>query len=157
MEDFVERITHWSPEMEIDTVPDSVLQSYWERHSVINMVENLPAEDLQAVRWYIDCGDDDFLLQRNALVNIALHEREIPHEFRVRRRSYLDLLARIVARGAAVRLRRVPPILRCDGERGNYLTEWGRKGSGAGEFDFGTGADLGQGDVQCNPRPLYGT
>ena len=83
MEDFVERITHWSPEMEIDTVPDSVLQSYWERHSVINMVENLPAEDLQAVRWYIDCGDDDFLLQRNALVNIALHEREIPHEFRV--------------------------------------------------------------------------
>jgi enterochelin esterase-like enzyme len=30
------------------------------------------------------CGDDDFLLQRNALVNIALQEREIPHEFRVR-------------------------------------------------------------------------
>lgn len=39
---------------------------------------------------------------------------------------------------------------------GNYLTEWGRKGSGAGEFDFGTGANLGQGDVQFNGSVAVG-
>ena len=28
---------------------------------------------------------------------------------------------------------------------GNYITEWGRKGSGAGEFDFGEGFKLVRG------------
>jgi enterochelin esterase-like enzyme len=36
------------------------------------------------VRWYIDCGDDDFLFEGNSLLHIALRKKEIAHEFRVR-------------------------------------------------------------------------
>ena len=42
------------------------------------------AEDLRSVRWYIDCGDDDFLFEGNSKVVIALREKDIPYEFRVR-------------------------------------------------------------------------
>ena len=41
-------------------------------------------KDLNSVRWYIDCGDDDFLYEGNALIHIAMRKREITHEFRVR-------------------------------------------------------------------------
>jgi enterochelin esterase-like enzyme len=37
----------------------------------------------KAVRWYIDCGDDDFLYEGNSLVPIAMRKKEIPHEFRM--------------------------------------------------------------------------
>lgn len=36
------------------------------------------------MRWYIDCGDDDFLYEGNALVHIAMRKKEIAHEYRVR-------------------------------------------------------------------------
>jgi len=36
------------------------------------------------VRWYIDCGDDDFLYEGNSLVHIAMRKNDIPHEFRIR-------------------------------------------------------------------------
>ena len=36
------------------------------------------------MRWFIDCGDDDFLYEGKSLVHIALRKREIPHEFRIR-------------------------------------------------------------------------
>ena len=84
VQQFLEREERWNPEVDLTAVPDSVVQAYWERHSVAHMVEALPKEELESVRWYIDCGDDDFLFQGNAHVNITLHEREIPHEFRVR-------------------------------------------------------------------------
>ncbi len=44
----------------------------------------MPAKELSQVKYYIDCGDDDFLYEGNSLVHIAMREREIPHEFRVR-------------------------------------------------------------------------
>ena len=59
-------------------------QAYVERYSVVHLVNTLPVEDLKAVRWYIDCGDGDFLYEGNALVHIALRQREVPHEFRIR-------------------------------------------------------------------------
>ena len=70
--------------VDIEALPDTLIQAYWEQHSVTNLVEMLPKEDLESVRWYIDCGDDDFLFEGNAIVTITLHKREIPHEFRVR-------------------------------------------------------------------------
>jgi S-formylglutathione hydrolase FrmB len=48
------------------------------------LIENMPDEQRDAVRWYIDCGDDDFLYEGNSLVHIAMREREIRHEYRVR-------------------------------------------------------------------------
>jgi S-formylglutathione hydrolase FrmB len=44
----------------------------------------MPDAQKKAVRWYIDCGDDDFLFEGNSLVHIAMRKKEIPHEFRIR-------------------------------------------------------------------------
>ncbi len=60
------------------------LKEYFERHSALNLIESVPVEDIKSVRWYIDCGDDDFLYEGNSLVHIAMKKKEIPHEYRVR-------------------------------------------------------------------------
>ena len=60
------------------------IDAWYEKYSVTEMVKNLPEEGIKAVRWYIDCGDDDFLFKGNALVHITLRKRNIPHEYRVR-------------------------------------------------------------------------
>jgi enterochelin esterase-like enzyme len=59
-------------------------EAYFKQHSALALVNDMPAEQLKSVRWYIDCGDDDFLYEGNSLIHIALRKREIPHEFRVR-------------------------------------------------------------------------
>jgi S-formylglutathione hydrolase FrmB len=59
------------------------MQSYYNRHSALALIENMPDDQRQAVRWYIDCGDDDFLYEGNSLVHIAMRKKEIPHEFRI--------------------------------------------------------------------------
>ncbi len=60
------------------------IQAYFDRHNAINLLESVPLEDIKSVRWYIDCGDDDFLYEGNSLVHIAMKKKEIPHEYRVR-------------------------------------------------------------------------
>ena len=59
-------------------------QSYFEAHSALSLIENTPAKVLKTVRWFIDCGDDDFLYEGNSLVHIALRKKEVAHEYRVR-------------------------------------------------------------------------
>jgi enterochelin esterase-like enzyme len=65
-------------------VNDAEVTSYFNRQSVLQLVNNITDANKKAVRWYIDCGDDDFLYEGNALVHIAMRKKEIPHEFRVR-------------------------------------------------------------------------
>jgi S-formylglutathione hydrolase FrmB len=48
------------------------------------LLKSQDVENLKTVKWYIDCGDDDFLIQGNMDVHKIMLEREIPHEFRVR-------------------------------------------------------------------------
>ena len=60
------------------------LTEYFEKHNALNLIESVPVEDIKSVRWYIDCGDDDFLFEGNSLVHIAMKKKEIPHEYRVR-------------------------------------------------------------------------
>ena len=48
------------------------------------LIQDTPAEDLKKVRYYIDCGDDDFLIKGNMQVHSMLIDKEVPHEFRVR-------------------------------------------------------------------------
>jgi S-formylglutathione hydrolase FrmB len=36
------------------------------------------------VKWYLDCGDDDFLINGNMAVHSALKSKGVPHSFRVR-------------------------------------------------------------------------
>ncbi|MCK8491347.1 esterase family protein [Spirosoma sp. RP8] len=56
----------------------------WKRNSPINLAKSAPEGDLTKVRWYIDCGDDDALTVGNAMLHLALLDRKIPHEYRVR-------------------------------------------------------------------------
>ncbi len=66
------------------TATDAELETYFKTHSAINLVNDIKDDQKKAVRWYIDCGDDDFLYEGNSLVHIAMKKKEIPHEFRVR-------------------------------------------------------------------------
>jgi enterochelin esterase-like enzyme len=68
----------------IEGVSDADLETYFKRYNVLSLIENMPEEQKKEVRWYIDCGDDDFLYEGNCLVHIAMRKKEIPHEFRIR-------------------------------------------------------------------------
>ena len=63
---------------------DEELETYFKKHSVLDMMKNMPDKQKKAIRWFIDCGDDDFLYEGNSLVHIEMRKREIPHEYRVR-------------------------------------------------------------------------
>lgn len=60
------------------------LNNAWYQNSILKIVENTPADTLKKVRYWIDCGDDDFLTKGNCMLHIALIDKKIPHEYRVR-------------------------------------------------------------------------
>jgi enterochelin esterase-like enzyme len=68
----------------VEGITDADKELYFKRYSVLSLIENMPDDQKKAVRWYIDCGDDDFLYEGNCLVHIAMRKKEIPHEFRIR-------------------------------------------------------------------------
>jgi enterochelin esterase-like enzyme len=68
----------------VEGITDADKQAYFKKYSVLSLIENMPDTQKKAVRWYIDCGDDDFLYEGNSLVHIAMRKKEIPHEFRIR-------------------------------------------------------------------------
>ena len=57
---------------------------YYNRYNIQALIKSTPVEKIKKVRWYIDCGDDDFLYEGNSLVHIAMRKKGIPHEYRVR-------------------------------------------------------------------------
>ena len=61
---------------------DAQVEAFYHYRSTLALLEAMPDDQKKAVRWYIDCGDDDFLYEGNCLVHIAMRKREIPHEFR---------------------------------------------------------------------------
>ena len=60
------------------------LNKAWFDNSILKLVETKSAEDLKKVRYWIDCGDDDFLTKGNCLLHILLTDKRVPHEYRVR-------------------------------------------------------------------------
>lgn len=60
------------------------LNQAWYDNSVLKIIESKTAAELKKVRYWIDCGDDDFLTKGNSLLHIALIEKQVPHEYRVR-------------------------------------------------------------------------
>ena len=60
------------------------INAYYKKYTVLPLIEAVPDDQKKAVRWYIDCGDDDFLFEGNSLAHIAMRKKEIPHEFRIR-------------------------------------------------------------------------
>ena len=64
--------------------PKTEMEKYFKRHNAIELINSMPDDQKKAVRWYIDCGDDDFLYEGNCLAHIAMRKKDIPHEFRTR-------------------------------------------------------------------------
>ena len=50
----------------------------------LELIDDIPLNKLNSVRWFIDCGDDDYLYEDNSLLHIAFSDRGINHEYRVR-------------------------------------------------------------------------
>jgi enterochelin esterase-like enzyme len=60
------------------------LTAHYKQYSPLHLARSVAPDELRKVRWYIDCGDDDFLYRGNAALHVVLRDLEIPHEFRVR-------------------------------------------------------------------------
>ena len=60
------------------------MQSLLKTNHPLELIEDIPLNKLNSVRWYIDCGDDDYLYEDNSLLHIAFKKRGINHEYRVR-------------------------------------------------------------------------
>lgn len=71
-------------EKQLEGISQEDKEKYFVHHSALELIKTVPDDQKKAVRWYIDCGDDDFLYEGNSLVHIAMRKKEIPHEFRIR-------------------------------------------------------------------------
>ncbi len=60
------------------------LTPHYRAYNPLDLAKSTSVESLKKVRYYIDCGDDDFLFKGNAALHIILAGRKIPHEFRSR-------------------------------------------------------------------------
>ncbi len=74
-------------------ISEEKLNEWYKQYDILGMVEAMPdLKDLESrrymgnkmVRFYIDCGDDDFLIEGNCMLHIAMTKKGYPHEFRVR-------------------------------------------------------------------------
>ena len=60
------------------------LSEHWKNNAVLYLVNTASKEQLEKVRWYIDCGDWDFLTVGNAMLHITLKNKNVYHEYRAR-------------------------------------------------------------------------
>ncbi|MDR0692818.1 MAG: esterase family protein [Prevotellaceae bacterium] len=92
------------PEVFAAAAPLSATTSAWLRHETKATPEQLAAHirkhnldslfadtaatsflnEVKRVRWYVSCGDDDFLYKDNSLLHILFRDKQIPHEYRVK-------------------------------------------------------------------------
>lgn len=66
---------------------DERIKEYFNRHNIESIIKNSQEEHLKQIRqirWYISCGDDDFLYEGNSLMHILFRKNDIPHEFRIK-------------------------------------------------------------------------
>ncbi len=63
---------------------DARYNDHWKAFDPLTLVETVPFEKLKSIRWYMDCGDDDFLYRGNSALHVKMRNMELPHEYRVR-------------------------------------------------------------------------
>jgi enterochelin esterase-like enzyme len=68
----------------VDNIDNYDVKAFYEKNNVLPLIDSTSIDAMKSVRWYIDCGDDDFLYEGNSLIHIALKKKEVPHEYRVR-------------------------------------------------------------------------
>ena len=67
-----------------DLKGEARLSETWRNNNILSLAKTLDVGALSSVRYYTDCGDDDFLFKGNAELHVILRERNVPHEARVR-------------------------------------------------------------------------
>jgi enterochelin esterase-like enzyme len=72
------------PVLGVGLVGKERLTTYFRQVNPLDLAKSLSEDSLKKVRYYIDCGDDDFLIRGNFALHLLLLDRKIPHEFRVR-------------------------------------------------------------------------
>ncbi|GAB3337505.1 alpha/beta hydrolase-fold protein [Larkinella ripae] len=61
------------------------ITEFWNQNSILSLVQKMPEAQKKAVRFYLDCGDDDLLLHEgNSQLHTLMRNLNIPHEYRVR-------------------------------------------------------------------------
>ena len=70
------------------SVGDEKLLAYYKRNHPLELINSVSSEDLNTIKWYIDCGDGDFCSEGNSLMHIAMRKAKIGHEYRVRDGSH---------------------------------------------------------------------
>ena len=60
------------------------ITDHWKANNPFYIADEMGAESLKKVKYYFDCGDDDFLYKGNAKMHIKLRDMGVPHEFRMR-------------------------------------------------------------------------
>ncbi len=63
---------------------DKIVTAYFQDHNALELMRQRDLEALNSVRWYVDCGDEDFLFEGNSLMHIAMTKTGVRHEYRVR-------------------------------------------------------------------------
>ena len=68
-------------------ISEQRIVDYFNRHSIEGVLNSASEDEMKiikSIRWYISCGDDDFLYEGNARMHILFRQKEIPHEYRVK-------------------------------------------------------------------------
>ncbi|MDR3194453.1 MAG: esterase family protein [Tannerella sp.] len=63
------------------------LETYFRRHNIEALLKDASKEELEQIgriRWYISCGDDDFLYEGNSLLHVLFRKHDVAHEYRVK-------------------------------------------------------------------------
>ena len=60
------------------------LEPFLKQNNPLELIDSMSQESLNSVRWYIDCGDDDFLYEGNSMMHIKMRDKRVNHEFRIR-------------------------------------------------------------------------
>lgn len=60
------------------------LTDHLNKNWILSLVNDATTDDLKKVKYYIDCGDKDFLIKGNMELHSILIDKKVPHEFRVR-------------------------------------------------------------------------
>jgi S-formylglutathione hydrolase FrmB len=62
----------------------SRLNDCWYKNSILKIVETIPSEQIKKVDYRISCGDQDYLRKGSLLLHLALSEKKIHHQFRIK-------------------------------------------------------------------------
>ena len=67
-----------------EDVSKGMVNDHWKKNSILHLAEGMPDGQKRKVKFYIDCGDDDFLYKGNSALHVLMRDKGIPHEYRVR-------------------------------------------------------------------------